>query len=377
MFRSPRVVLVSLLVVATTAALSTVASPPHVPWRPVVLAGSGQVVTLTGTPEGMLVGRYAPDAATRVSLQRVDLETGESREVPLTMGPGYARETELVSVSVLGSDVVAVGGARGGAHGNVRWSVWRGSPAGLQEEPQTFETFGGWEAGGLVGSAYASAGPLIMGSWASPSGGVDFAVWQPVGERWLRIADAGPDLRATATRQPAAFAVTSDADSYFAVGSVTELGAPPVERPALWHSTSPRGPWRLTELPVPSAATGQARAVAVSCAASRCVVAGRAGPQLLSWRLTLAGDGPAHADPPVIVAQDVIENLRLFVARGSRSDWIALADGNHTQLTEARGTRQRIAVPGVPTAMATDAEGHPVVATTTADGTTRLWHPEG
>ena len=67
----------------------------------------------------------------------------------------------------------------GGAHANPRWTVWAGSPQRLDEYPQTFETFGGQSAGGLLDIVFTSDGPVIAGSWAAMEGGLDTAVWLP------------------------------------------------------------------------------------------------------------------------------------------------------------------------------------------------------
>src|SRR5512133_3039822 len=78
------------------------------------------------------------------------------------------------------------GSAHGAAHANFRWTVWAGSPERLDDYPQTFETFGGQSAGGLLDVVYTSDGPAIAGTWAAPGGGLDAAVWLSRGERWVR-----------------------------------------------------------------------------------------------------------------------------------------------------------------------------------------------
>ena len=47
--------------------------------------------------------------------------------------------------------------------------------------PQTFETFGGQSAGGLLDIVFTSEGAEIAGTWAAPEGGLDAAVWLPRG----------------------------------------------------------------------------------------------------------------------------------------------------------------------------------------------------
>ena len=69
-----------------------------------------------------------------------------------------------------GGSVVALGAAHGGAHANFRWTIWTGTPAGLVDRPQTFETFGGQEAGSLLAVARDRHGPLIVGTWQGAHG---------------------------------------------------------------------------------------------------------------------------------------------------------------------------------------------------------------
>ena len=47
---------------------------------------------------------------------------------------------------------------------------------GLDDYPQTFETFGGQSAGGLLDIVFTSEGAEIAGTWAAPEGGLDAAV---------------------------------------------------------------------------------------------------------------------------------------------------------------------------------------------------------
>ncbi|WP_238176246.1 hypothetical protein [Kribbella albertanoniae] len=55
----------------------------------------------------------------------------------------YSFEAIWYSIAWDGKRVLGLGGASGGAHGNVRWTVWTGSvDAGLQEHPQTFDGVG-------------------------------------------------------------------------------------------------------------------------------------------------------------------------------------------------------------------------------------------
>ena len=97
---------------------------------PEVLAAAGQDV---------LVGVRVDDREPRLLRLGPDAIATDVPTVPAT---GYGRTAAWYSVVSDGHRVLAVGGDRGGAHGNVRWSVWSGSMAGVHEQPQAFSTFG-------------------------------------------------------------------------------------------------------------------------------------------------------------------------------------------------------------------------------------------
>ena len=121
-----------------------------------------------------------------------------ARPVPLQPNSPYAKVADLVSLAARGEEVVALGAAHGGAHANVRWTVWAGSTAQrLDEYPQTFETFGGQSAGGLLDIIITTNGPAIAGTWAAREGGLDAAIWLPRPE----VAPPGAAGSARSTRR--------------------------------------------------------------------------------------------------------------------------------------------------------------------------------
>ena len=90
----------------------------------------------------------------------------------------YGKVAALISLTGDGRSIVAIGAAHGGAHANFRWTIWTGTAAGVVDRPQTFETFGGQEAGGLLAVAQDREGPLIVGTWQGAYG-LDGAIWRP------------------------------------------------------------------------------------------------------------------------------------------------------------------------------------------------------
>lgn len=281
-------------------------------WQQVDLPGPGRVVTLTGTTDGLLVGRYDPTAVVRPSLHLLASDGTTRRITMLTTWKESGREAELVSVSTFGDQMVALGGARAGAHGNVRWTVWSGSTDQVSEQPQRFETFGGWDAGSLTGTAISRSGPLILGSWANRGRrGLDVAVWEQQGEGWFQPRGAGNALQASATRQPSSGAATALPSGYLAVGWATELEPRIRDAAVLWTATRPAGPWRAMTFPGTDADIE--RPTALSCARDHCAVAGRSGGDVVLWRVRLEEGSPTK------VAGPTPSRLRPCTARTRRS----------------------------------------------------------
>ncbi|BCJ44084.1 hypothetical protein GCM10010168_08970 [Actinoplanes ianthinogenes] len=94
-------------------------------------------------------------------------------------GSYYGPQQVISMVACADGRVTMLGGAPGGAHGNLRISSWRGLPDGrMAENPAPFETYGGDTA---VDVAHLAAGPdgvAIAGNrssgaafWLSPDGG--------------------------------------------------------------------------------------------------------------------------------------------------------------------------------------------------------------
>ena len=112
-------------------------------------------VDLTATPEALathndllVIGTRPvdhPELVTRSSDGRVS----NSRLTPATP---YGKEAHWYGITSDGTTITGVGGERGGAHGNVRWSAWTGDTRAITEKPQAFSTFGGYGAGELIGA---------------------------------------------------------------------------------------------------------------------------------------------------------------------------------------------------------------------------------
>lgn len=336
--------------------LSAVALPAGA--APEVLAADGDalLVGVRGTGPGLL--RRGADGAVT--------------EIPTAPSTPYGRTASWYALAADGPRILGVGGDRGGAHGNVRWSVWSGTPAGVAEHTQAFSTFGGWGAGDLVGAVFAPAGPVLVGSWQSDAAGLDVAVWTPHGDDWERRSSTGTPLASTRTTQGFATSATRGADGVLVAG--WQVGGPdhPGQAPVVWSSGGPdHGGWVRTALPDAGAAGA---AVAASCGAGGCAVAGRVDGALALWRSdgrtwTRVPDVPTipvgDADP---VAAPLLVGGRLVQFAADR-DGLVLLDVDATRVT-------RHPVPGATGPVRAAAAVGPTVYVLAGDPVALLWRAD-
>ena len=220
-------------------------------WQSVALPAGVVASSLSVQDRTLLVGGYRVAGASRTPvLARVRPQTPESdaEVVPLAPTTPYGDVADLTSLTTTGHRIVALGAARGGAHANVRWTIWTGSSRRVTDRPQAFETFGGWDAGTLLGLATDQHGPLVVGTWQGAHG-PDGAIWRADGERWQREpGDAA--LANTSDRQVGPRAVDQQADGSVAVsGSVIDLRDGVHQQAAHWRDVA--GSWTLTVLTDP------------------------------------------------------------------------------------------------------------------------------
>ncbi|MBK8469340.1 MAG: hypothetical protein IPL45_06010 [Actinomycetales bacterium] len=296
-------------------------------------AGSaGAVVTLSAAGDRLVAGLTSGDP-TLVPAAMV-WSDGAWRGLPVRPLTPYAREGAWQSIAA-GPDgsLVAVAGARGGAHANVRWTVWRGTLAeGLTEQEQPFSTFGGWGAGELVGAVASPAGPVLIGSWQSARTGLDIAAWHPDGQRWVRQSSAGTALESIPTAMVGARGVTSWGERLLVAGSVLRLGDGSARQtPAVWLSTMSPAGWARVDLPSEGSA---AEAVSAACTAERCAIAGLVDGRLAVWRLDADGARLLAGVPEVAV--EATDALPAALSHDGRAILLATdnSDGTATVLIE-------------------------------------------
>lgn len=304
--RAARLVLaaVGVTAMALTACSTDTDAPRQLDgWHALALP-AGMVPSTLQVGTSLTVGGYVPTGADRApalaTRPRDQTDVGFS-PVPVTPATPYGKVADLVSLTGDTSSVVALGAAHGGAHANFRWTIWTGPLDRLTDRLQTFETFGGWEAGTLLGVATDTVGPLVVGTWQGEHG-LDGAVWRADGERWVR--EPTPDALAnTAQRQVAPQTVSQSDDASVVVnGSVVDLTDGVRQSAAVWRDTD--GAWSLTVLPDPGA---RSMAWSTACA-STCWTAGGRDGTVAVW--SDAGRAPV----PSIPVEDA-DSARVVVGR--------------------------------------------------------------
>jgi len=274
-------VLIAAIWVAVACAAAPVppTGPPDIAFTPVALPDGAVPEVLAADGDQLLVGVHRAAAPQPPGLVRRSPD-GTVTAVPAQAVTGYGRTASWSSLAADGTRILAIGGDRGGAHGNVRWSVWSGSLAGVREQPQAFSTFGGWGAGDLIDGVLTRGSAAVVGTWQSSDAGLDVAVWTADGDTWSRADSTGTPLASTRASLGFATDATSVGPGIVVVG--WQVGGGKGPSPVVWRSTGPASGW--TRTPLPDAGTNGA-ATSVRCATS-CAVAGRADDVLALWRLT-------------------------------------------------------------------------------------------
>ncbi|MFI5731065.1 hypothetical protein ACIA49_13160 [Kribbella sp. NPDC051587] len=195
----------------------------------------------------------------------------------------YSFEAIWRSIAWDGKRVLGLGGASGGAHGNVRWTVWTGSTeAGLQEHPQSFDTFNGLSAGEMSSAVLTPAGEALTGSWEGVVTGLDAAVWLPqANNKWLRQNSAKTPLQNTKNLLVGTGYATAYGDGLLLAGSQVRLEPNVVQQgAAVWRSQKLAQGWTRVELPDPG---DRSQANTATCTTT-CVISGFVENKLAIWR---------------------------------------------------------------------------------------------
>ncbi len=253
-------------------------------WSRVTLPAGLEARTLTTLGDRLLVGALRAGDPPAPAMVTVD-GAGAATAVPVTPSSPYGFEARWYSVATDGTRVIAIGGANGGAHANVRWTTWSGTAAGVVELPQSFYTFGGWGAGDLVEAVVTPRGDALVGSWGGAQAGLDTTVWTFADRTWTRQDSAGTALASTADLLTGARGATADGTGLLVTGSALHLTPGAIRQTAtLWRSPGIATDWSRVDLP--DAGT-HSEAVSARCPPpdAVCVVAGQVDGHLAVWRV--------------------------------------------------------------------------------------------
>lgn len=285
-------------------------------WRRVLLPGQVAPSAIATDGDAVVVGTRLASGEPGL-LVSTDGRSWDARPAtPTTVKGPVSRWTR---VAVAGGRVVGVGASSGGAHGILRWTVWRGdTESGVREQAQPFETFGGPDAGTLADvDLVAGREPVVLGSW-SGSTGFDVSLWLDHDGRYERGGWTGPALRSDSQRLASGVDLEPWRRGGLVVGQTTTLSGSGVRtRPAVWWSGSLGASWVPVELQAERTAT-DGRGHGASCAGSgACWVVGRLDGDVVAWRLLrpdataplvarvpLAGDGTIS--PPLVLPHRVV-----------------------------------------------------------------------
>lgn len=339
-------------------------------WHTVSLPEGLSAVTLTSQGDDVLVGAIGSGRP------RPHLLVGSTPdhlvEVPVSPASPYGFEARWFQVATHGTSVVAVGGARGGAHGNHRWSTWSGDASAVVEQEQPFGVFGSYGAGDLVGVAYAGRSPVILGAWQSARTGQDIATWVRTGTRWERRSSAGTALESTPGELVSATSITPRGTGLLLTGSVTRLDDGAVHvTPAVWVTGSATGGWLRLDLPR-TGTEGTSEVHAGTCTGEECLLTGVTDGRLDVWR---TGGLDRLTGLAGIPAVRVPENARALAPVGPPgSELVVTPSGSESAVLAGRGDEWEVSrgPSGRPTAAVLH-DGELWVITLDAEGAGTLW----
>ncbi|TDW75410.1 hypothetical protein [Kribbella pratensis] len=333
-----RLVAVAILVLATLTACSDdkPQTPSPVAWTKVDTPA--EPVTLTAHGDQLLIGLRHRGAKVVPELLMQD-STG--KRTPITVKPNpaspYAFEAIWYSIAYDGKQLLALGGAAGGAHSNTRWTVWSGTPqTGLIEQPQDFFTFGGQTAGDLYSAVITPSGRALLGSWGGVVTGNDAMVWLPQGTKWTRQDPTKTPLQSTPNLLVGPGFGTTLGESIVIVGSQVRL-APGVvaQEAAVWRSTKLNSGWTRIVLPEPGK---RSQANTATCA-NDCVISGYVDGRLAIWQLDASGTAKRLQGVPSIPVGDkdklpppVVDGGKIIqiVAQDNKVEVLTYQDGHWT-----------------------------------------------
>lgn len=263
--------LLPLLAVVAFLAGCAAEPPPATPFTRVDLPAGTVAARIAADGDGLIVA-FTRDGKPGM----LRYEDGRATTVSITPATPYGAAARWFSLATDGHEILAVGGRIGGAHSNVRWSVWRTNGDTVAEQPQKFSAFGGYGAGSLVDGVFPTGGPpLLVGVWQGATVGSDVTLWTTDGTVWTRQSSADTPLESTQKSLKFPLSATAHGADVLIAGWLLTGGR---QQPVVW--TLRAGVATLTSLPDAGRA---GMAITVSCA-NTCAVAGRVDGRLAIWR---------------------------------------------------------------------------------------------
>jgi hypothetical protein len=281
---------VGVVLVLAVALLTGGCTGPATPsWQVVTPPGMIPSALFAGPAGTFVAGQAAPGTA-----PVLDRRDGDDwRSVPATAATGYGQVATFVAGATdPAGRIVLLGTATGGAHLNPRWTTWIGDAAGLVEEPQTPETFGGWDAGGVT-TVVDAAEPAIVGAWSVDGGATGVAVWRHRASAWVREPSPAVFVGSPPATTESATAAAAVGATTVIVGLQTDLAGGAVrQRAEFWWSDG--GTWSRTDLDTSGA---DSAATDVACSDAECLVVGRQDGVLAAWRVSGSGGSDIRVEP--------------------------------------------------------------------------------
>jgi hypothetical protein len=349
-----RLAVVGLAAVLTAALIACTDEKPAAPvaWSKVDV-GAAEPVVLTQHGSDLLIGLRHRGAKVVPELQLLD-GTGKRTSIAVRPNPAspYAFEAIWYSIAYDGKQLLALGGASGGAHSNTRWTVWTGTPqTGLVERPQNFWTFGGQTAGDLFSAVLTPAGGALLGTWGGVETGNDGMVWLPQPDgKWTRQDPTKTALQSTPSLLVGPGFGTTLGAGVVLVGSQVRL-APNVvaQEAAVWRSAKLNQGWTRIPLPDPGS---RSQANTATCATD-CVISGYVDGNLAIWRLDASGTAQRLQGVPSIPVGDK-DKLPPPVVDGDKIVQIVAQD-NKVKVLTGQGGRWTVQESQGPEGLVTDA----------------------
>ena len=346
------------LLAAALVAAGCTAAPA---WHRVEVPAGFRPASLAPAGDGLFAGGQSGGTP---ALVRVDgLRAGAA--VDLDPREPAASDADLIWITADGDDLFAVGRWFGGAHSNPRLTTWDGTASSnlLTSRPQEFFTFGGHDAGNLLGIEVVSGRAVIFGLRSGTSG-IEGVVWTRAGRTWTKHVQLDPSLVSSPDRVVSFTAFDRLGDRLVVAGDELGLAGGLNQQPSVWVGP-PTGPWTQALLPVPAdlpPVAGQlSRATSVACDdGAGCWVAGWVRGRPMVWALDLAADGAITPGQPSVLdgtpASSADPNAMLTLVAG-RPVVLTGAETPSLQLGCADGWRTLPAPAGTATVLQSAASG--------------------